>query len=289
MKSRTSIILLCAIGVLIIVAVIYFFQETESSSAGPSTNEQILLKEAKTWSENLEPDTLKLISFDELTLKAAFVTNGSNTKNVAILAHGFGSTKEDVRLLAKFYYDQEFNILMPDSRGNGDSKGNVLSYDWHDHLVVDMVDWIHMMINEYGAENIILHGESMGAAVVLGASGKNLPPEVKGIVADSSYTSVKKQLTYLGEEKLLSKMESGFRLEKTSAVEQVTKNTRPIFTIHGKADNSVPTEMGQRIYDAAGGDKRIWLVPGADHLEVFETVTEEFYERVGAFINDAID
>ncbi|WP_060678758.1 alpha/beta hydrolase [Virgibacillus halodenitrificans] len=288
MKKRLLLISVGVLGVLLIGTGIYFFQDTETSSAGTSTNGQLLSK-AKEWSENLDPDILNLPSFDGLNLKASFIKNEADTHNVAILAHGFDGTKKSMELQAKFYYDQGFDILMPDSRGNGNSEGNGIEYGWHDHLVADMVSWVHKMINDYGAENIILHGRSMGAAVALGASGENLPPEVKGIVAVSGYTSVKEQLTHLGETNLLSKMESGFRLEETGAIDQVKQNTRPLFIIHGKADDSVPPEMGKRIYDAAGGDKKLWLVPKVGHLEIFETVTKEFYERVEAFIDNALD
>ncbi|RYG71153.1 hypothetical protein EU245_14955 [Lentibacillus lipolyticus] len=47
-----------------------------------------------------------------------------------------------------------------------------------------------------GAEDIILHGKSMGAVTVLMASGEELPDEVKGIVADSGYSTVKAELAH---------------------------------------------------------------------------------------------
>src|SRR5690625_1658138 len=95
---------------------------------------------------------------------------------------------------AKIYYDLGFNILLPDARGHGESEGDYIGYGWHDRL--DYLDWLTWLIEDKGADEIVVHGNSMGAALVLMLSGEDLPDEVKAIVADSGYSTVKAELAH---------------------------------------------------------------------------------------------
>ncbi|WP_341866027.1 hypothetical protein [Paenibacillus ferrarius] len=53
------------------------------------------------------------------------------------------------------------------------------------------------MIGKVGADaEIVQHGVSMGGATVLMTSGERLPANVKVVVADCGYTSVKDELSY---------------------------------------------------------------------------------------------
>ncbi|WP_051002295.1 hypothetical protein [Virgibacillus halodenitrificans] len=112
MKKRLLLISVGVLVVLLIGAGIYFFQDTETSSAGTSTNGQLLSK-AKEWSENLDPDILNLPSFDGLNLKASFIKNEADTHNVAILAHGFDGTKKAWNFKLNFTMTRDSIFLCP--------------------------------------------------------------------------------------------------------------------------------------------------------------------------------
>lgn len=273
-------------------------REAEVASAEASPEDQLIFEEASAWFDEQHPEILEVNSFDDLILKAQYIEQGSQKK--VILAHGFGNTSDSMGKLAKFYYDRGFDILLPDSRGHGDSEGDYIGYGWHDRL--DYLDWIDLLIEEHDADEIILHGNSMGAAVVLMTSGETLPTEVKGIIADSSYSDVKEELSHqlkhiynlppfplLDVTSIVTKVRAGYTFKEASAIDQVQKNTLPLFIIHGGADDLVPTEMGHRIYEAAGGDKELWIVPDAGHTKAFDIVTEEFQDRVEAFITKILD
>lgn len=201
--------------------------------------------------------------------------------------------------LTKFYYDRGFDILLPDARGHGESEGDYIGYGWHDRL--DYVDWIHLLIEEYGTENIILHGNSMGAATVLMTSGEELPEEVKGIIADSSYSTIKDELAHqlqhlyglpafplLEVTSVISKTRAGYMLGEGSATQQVKKNTLPLLIIHGEDDDLVPTDMAHEIYNEAGGEKELWLVPETGHTKAMDNITSEFQRRVGDFLDGVL-
>jgi len=314
MKKRVIIIASSLIGVLLIglfVAANYFYgvgikrgtevelhREAEVVSAEASPEDQFLFEEANAWFDEQDADILDINSFDDLTLKAQYIEQESEKK--VILAHGFNQSGSDMGKLTKFYHEQGFDILLPDARGHGESEGAYIGYGWHDRL--DYLDWIDVLIDEYHAEEIILHGNSMGAAVVLMTSGEELPDQVKAIVADSSYSTLEEELIHqlkhiynlpsfplLNVTSMVTKVRAGYTFKEVSAIDQVQKNTRPLFIIHGDADDLVPTEMGHRIYEAAGGEKELWIVPDAGHTKAFDIVSEEFQDRVEAFIKSVLD
>lgn len=272
----------------------------EEKEANVSEEDQEILDEARNWFQKQELSTVEQTSFDDLNLKAKFLENDTQTDKAVILAHGYRKKSVDMGDLVKFYYDQGFDVLMPDARGHGESDGDYIGYGWHDRF--DYEEWINMLIDEYDEDHIILHGNSMGATLVLMTSGQELPPEVRGIIADSGYTTVKDELTYqlkhlyhlpafplLNITSGITKIRAGYTFGEASAIKQVKNNTDPLMIIHGKEDGLVPTEMAQEIYDAAGGQKRIWLVPEAGHIESYEVATKEYEERVSDFIDMALD
>ncbi|WP_407269011.1 alpha/beta hydrolase [Radiobacillus sp. PE A8.2] len=274
-------------------------KEAETVSAMAEQNNQ-LLQEARIWFDMQTFETKTLTSTDDLELKAKFLKNEQATGKAVILAHGFRSSSESMGDFVKFYYDQGFDVLMPDARGHGDSEGDYIGFGWHDRK--DVQQWISMLVEEENENQIILHGASMGAATVLMTSGESLPPQVKGIVADSGYSSTYDELAYqlkqlyhlpaiplLQITSAITSVRAGYNFGEASTVEQVSKNTLPLLIIHGDADELVPTEMAHELYDAAGGEKQLWIVPGAGHVKSHTISTEEYQDRVQQFIDKSFE
>lgn len=315
MKKRILIIISSIIAVLLIGLIFagnYFYgegikrgtevelhRESDAVEVSASVTDQEIFEEAQEWFDSEERDLLEIISYDELKLRAQYIKNEEENYKTVILAHGFRNTSEDMGKLAKFYYDEGFNVLLPDARGHGDSEGDYIGYGWHDRL--DYVDWIDLAIDEYNAEEIILHGNSMGAATVLMTSGEELPSEVKGIIADSGYSTVKAELAHqlknlynlppfplLEVTSIITKLRAGYTLEEASSINKVKGNSVPLLIIHGDADDLVPTKMAHEIFDVAGGEKELWIVPDVGHTKAFDVITEEFQHKIKDFIDPLI-
>ncbi|GAB2566336.1 alpha/beta hydrolase [Gracilibacillus alcaliphilus] len=312
MKRKIWIALGSIIGILLIGLVVagnYFYdqgvkrgtdieihQEAEAVNAVADEEDQLLLAEANAWYDEQQPDILEITSSDSLRLHAKYIQNEQEAGKAVILAHGFRNTGDDMGKLARLYYQEGFDILLPDARGHGESEGDYIGYGWHERH--DYLNWIQFLIQERGAADIILHGNSMGAATVLMASGENLPSEVKGIIADSGYSSVKAELQHqlkniynlpsfplLNVTSVITKIRAGYTFEEASVVKQVQENTLPLLIIHGEDDDLVPTAMGRELYEAAGGEKELWIVPDAGHTKAFDNVTREYENRIKAFLD----
>jgi len=73
------------------------------------------LKNEKWW-DSLEKETLEITSFDGLKLKGYFAPAKEQTDKVVILAHSEEGASSTMASFAKYYYDEGFNILVPDNR-----------------------------------------------------------------------------------------------------------------------------------------------------------------------------
>ncbi|WP_315122054.1 alpha/beta hydrolase [uncultured Clostridium sp.] len=290
-----------------IVASLYFYniaiartkKDFLSNNDDLETTTIILPKDSKfQWFGSINFKDVEIISDDGLKLHGYFIEAEAPTKKTAILAHGYVSKGKDMISYAKFYHDKlGYNILMPDDRGHGKSEGSYVGFGWSDRK--DYLKWIDYIISIVGKDSeIVLHGVSMGGATVLMTSGENLPDNVKAIVSDCAYTSVKDQLEYqlkkmyhlpsfpvIQSTSLLTKIRAGYFFSEASALEQVAKSKTPTLFIHGDADTFVPYEMVNRLYEKCASEKDIFIVPNARHATAYRDDVLGYETKVTEFIS----
>jgi uncharacterized protein len=263
--------------------------------------EQKRLQDLRSWTEKQNFEEVEIQSDDGLKLNALYLNNDGGNGKMVILAHGYKGNNEQLPEVTRFYYEKGYNILKPDARGHGKSEGDYIGYGWHDRN--DLRKWIDYVIEEKNDTSIFLHGFSMGASTVLMAAGEDLPGEVKGIIADSGYTSVKDelahQLKYLYDlpsfplmdiTSVVTEIRAGFSFEEASALNQVhkKKSELPLFIIHGEKDELVPPEMAEQLYEKTSGEKELWIISDVGHTQGFLDKEEEYKRRLMEFIDEAM-
>lgn len=167
---------------------------------------------------------------------------------------------------------------------------------WKDRL--DVLRWTEIADSLFGGHTRqVVHGISMGAATTMMLSGEELPSCVKCFVEDCGYTSVRDQFTkelrgqfglpafpLLDVASWLCGLKYGWTFGEASALKQVARCDRPMFFIHGDADDYVPTAMVYPLYEAKPGEKELWVVPGAAHALSYRDNRAEYTRRVGEFV-----
>src|SRR5258707_12098331 len=64
----------------------------------------------------------------------------------------------------------------------------------------------------------------------------------------------------------MSRLRTGSRLSQSNPQAVLSSlEPRPLFFIHGVADDIVSVNHGRRLYDAYRGPREIWIVQGAPH------------------------
>lgn len=249
------------------------------------------------WMEMHGYEDVEIYSDDGLKLHGYFIKSAQPSDKTAILVHGYCDKGLHMHGFAKFYYEElGYNVLVPDSRAHGKSKGKYIGFGWLDRK--DYLKWIGKALELTGEKSsIVLHGVSMGGATVLMTSGEKLPAQVKAIVSDCAYTSVYDELSwqlkrlyhlpafpFLYSTSLISRLTAGYYFKEASALKQVKKTSLPILFIHGGKDSFVPYEMAKRLYDAAAGDKELLIIPDAGHGLASEVDYKTYTTRVSEFL-----
>lgn len=240
---------------------------------------------------------VELVSEDGLKLQGYYLASERAAGRTVIVAHGYSGKAKDMGATAKNYYENlGYNVLLPDARGHGRSEGDYIGFGWPERR--DYLKWIGFVLQENGPDaQIVLHGVSMGGATVLMTSGEELPPQVKVIVADCGYTSVKAQLSYqlkrmyhlpsfpfVPVASLVTRKKAGYSFGEASALKQVRKAKVPILFIHGDADKFVPYAMMNELYEACRSPKEQLVVHGAGHGLSYDTDKSTYIRTVGEFV-----
>lgn len=259
------------------------------------------IRAAKEWLNEQTSEEVWVTSGDGLRLYGKFFPCNGSLKTV-ICFHGYTSEgQNDYSTLARFYLDAGFNLLIVDERAHGKSEGTYIGFgclDRHDARI-----WIDYVVERLGQDcQIVLHGDSMGAATVLMTLGLELPEQVKAAVSDCAFTSawevfcaVLKNMYHLPPFPIMQianqmvKRQAGYELNECNAREEVAKTDVPVLFIHGDADTFVPCSMVYELYEACQSEKKLVIVEGAGHVESCYKDPEEYEEAVRSFIFPIIE
>ena len=55
--------------------------------------------------------------------------------------------------------------------------------------------------------------------------------------------------------------------------------------LHGERDEIVPLAQGRRVFEAAGGPKRFFAIPGAGHNDTYVAGGEAYWRALAAFLD----
>lgn len=256
-------------------------------------------EEGKAWCSQQKMQDCYIRSMDGLKLHAYYLP-ARNAKRFVLLSHGYkGSGFGDFAYISRFLHENHCNLLFIDQRCCGESKGEYITFGALEQY--DVQEWTYY-ISERNKRNlpIYLYGESMGAASVLMASGHRLPKEVKGLIADCGFRSMKGQVQDMAANwfhlhwiglllfrlNVFCALFAGFRMKDADTVKAMKVNKRPILFFHGAKDTYV--DPGNTIYNYSlcGAPKELVIVPEARHLcsayeepELYKEKLLEFFER----------
>ena len=247
-----------------------------------------------------QPKNIVNIESDGLKLSAYEFINENPTNKWIITLHGYRGRGRDMNAYTYHFYNEGYNVLVPDLRGCGNSEGKYVEMGYSDRK--DVLKWIDKIIEKDPNCQIVLHGLSMGAATVMMTTGEKLPSNVKAAVEDCGYTSVWDQLLYVGQKgsnipkpilnialssaSIISKVKTGNYYSVMSSVNQLKKSTTPTLFIHGSEDEFVPFFMLDEVYNANDNiEKEKLVVEGATHAYSATVDPDLYYGTIFNFID----
>lgn len=188
-------------------------------------------------------------------------------------------------LLVRAGLARGYNLLLVDVRSHGRSRGA-----WDSSGVAatqDLLGWVKWLRIEQGQLWIGLWGNSLGATVGLGLACRPGGGGFDAMVLDSPvvtptgvYAGVIHKPFYWAVQPVLHRLGNRDLLERLRSAQP----RMPILLIHGREDTHVPAWQSEQAYNyihnpAAPERARLWLVPGADHLEALEVAPDEYVRQ----------
>jgi alpha-beta hydrolase superfamily lysophospholipase len=234
-------------------------------------------------------------SFDGLKLIGHFFP-AANPQRIILMMHGWrGSWTKDFAGTARLLHEQGSSLLLVEQRAHGNSEGKYVGFGSLEQY--DCHTWVDYIVNRFkDSLPIYLNGVSMGAATVLMAVREPFPKQVKGIIADSGFTTPFDIVTHFGRTFLhvkslmavhlvnhLCKRRAGYDLKGCSTIEAMERCQLPVFFAHGTADGVVPYVMTLHNFKACQAKKTLFLVKDADHCMSVYQDKEKYVNAIRNF------
>ena len=242
-------------------------------------------------------EKVETTSFDGLKLRGRFYEFAPDAP-IELLFHGYrGTADQDMAGGVLRCFLVGHSALLVDQRASGASEGDKITFGINESR--DCHSWIDFVQEKYGKERkLILCGMSMGAATVLMAAGKPLPPAVVGVLADCGYSSPREIICKVIRQlklppklcypfvRLAARIFAGFDLESDSPLEAMGRCQVPVIFFHGESDDFVPCEMSRRNFEACTAPKKLITVPGAGHGLSYFLEPERYLREVRDFFRE---
>lgn len=260
-------------------------------------NQSKLLADTAKWLETAKRKKISVQTADGYTLIAAEFTAEQESEKWALLLHGYTGWKEEMYQFAYWYHQQGFHVLVPDLRCQGESEGDFIGMGWTDHYDCEL--WISHILAQTPEAEIVLHGQSMGAATALIMAGSpEMSEHIAAVVADSAYTEAYEMFgdkitewfhlpaaPFVDSACLMLRLRGGYNLRDASPLKAVAGSRVPTLFIHGDQDRMIDVGMSCELFEAASCEKELFVVEGAGHAQAQDKNPEEYYGRIGTFLN----
>lgn len=259
-------------------------------------NRQEALNETKEWLKDARHQKISVKTEDGYTLIAETFPAEKDSHKWVLLLHGYTGWKEEMYPFAYWYHTQGFHVVVPDLRCQGESEGDFIGMGWTDHF--DCMLWIDYILSQDEKAQIVLHGQSMGAATALMMTGEELPDNIQAVVSDCAYTDAYRMFgekikewfrlpafPLVDSACLMLQLRGGYDLKDASALEAVKKSSTPTLFIHGDSDAMISVQMSRELYEAAACEKELLIVEGAGHGQAQEKDPDTYYRTIEEFLN----
>lgn len=229
---------------------------------------------------------VELMTEDNVKLSAWYTppTNGA----VILVAHGYGDKRpEDFYAL---FASHGYGVIAWDFRAHGKSEGEFSSLGYYEML--DAKAALDFVLAQPGVEHVGAWGGSMGAVTMIRATAHY--PEIEALVADSPFATLQDEMDLRVPFPIMRSLirffaerKSGVTLDRVSPVDDIARiGPRPVFIIQGMADGMVPLDSAQRLYEAAGEPRQLWVEKDAPHLNMYAYYKTRYTKRVIRFFDE---
>jgi fermentation-respiration switch protein FrsA (DUF1100 family) len=237
-------------------------------------------------------EDVELVTADGVAFGAWYFRQPGSPQTI-IVSGGHKGQRQGALGISVSLWRKGFNVILYSYRGMSGSDRAPITFGIKEVLELQAV--IAFARKRIPNARIGLLGYSMGAVVsLLGAAGE---PGVEALVLDSPFSDLRSLLVenvrrrvrlpgtpFVWLAALMLRARSGSRLADCSPMAVLSSlEPRPLFFIHGGADEITSVNHSRRLYDAYRGPREIWIVQGAPHTGAYFADRPLYVERVAGF------
>ena len=234
----------------------------------------------------IEYQEIELTTEDGVNLSAWYTPpeNGA----VILVAHGYGDKRaEDFYAL---FASHGYGVVAWDFRAHGKSGGEFSSLGHYETL--DAKAALDFALAQPDVVRIGAWGGSMGAVTMIRATAQY--PQIEALIADSPFVTLEEEMDLRIPFPMMRSLiqffaerESGANIDLVRPVDDIASiSPRPVFIIQGMGDGMVPLDSAQRLYDAAGEPRQLWVEADVPHLNMYAYYKTRYTKRTIKFFDE---
>ncbi|HEY86940.1 MAG TPA: alpha/beta hydrolase [Dehalococcoidia bacterium] len=216
-----------------------------------------------------------------IKIDCGFWVSGKECSSI-LYFHGNGETVTSHDWVAPFYNQRGINLFVADYRGYGSSNGKPTISNMIGDAHTIFKGFNEIIEKEGFKRGLFIMGRSLGSMPAMELA-YNYQDDIRGLIIESGTANNFRRLwDYLGitkKEAILS--EESLFLNKVK-IKQVHK---PTLIIHGEYDQIISVKEGEELHGNSGAqDKRLLIIPGADHNDVMIVKQSLYFDTIEKFI-----
>lgn len=234
---------------------------------------------------------------DGLALQGWFIPPPSGGATI-LFVHGHGGGRNQFINQTRLLSDEGYGMLLFDLRNSGTSDGTVTSMGYYE--TDDVLTAFAWLKAQPEVDAIVLYGGSMGGATAIRAMARL--PEARALIVDTAYTSLRDVVgdgvtlrtdfpasPFAEIIVLMAGNMADADLFAVRPIDDIARVApRPLLIMHGTHDEVIPFAHAQRLYDAAGEPKTLYVIENGIHGDSYQRDPERYWETVLPFLQTAL-
>lgn len=230
-------------------------------------------------------------SLDGHEIPATYIYADGNDRSdhTVIMVHGLLGNRISNFPMAEMFLSLGCNVITYDQRSSGKNTAPHNTFGYLESY--DLVDYAAYAAGLMHEDNMLgVWGQSMGAATVENAmDDEYFAANVDFVVLDCPLGDMSDSLFARGISgafaDYLFKSRVGFSFRDQSVYRQIENTKIPVLIVSSKADDRIPYETSQRIFDAMKNNKKaMFTVEDSRHSDVYFDHSPEYKKAVERFI-----
>ena len=215
----------------------------------------------------------------DISISCRFYTHSQSSPSI-IFFHGNGEVVSDYDYIAPMYNQLGINLFVADYRGYGASQGSPTFSNTISDAPIIFTAFTDLLSESHYSGGIFVMGRSLGSISAIEITHR-YHEQIKGLIIESGFASIVNLLSHLG----LPAKSLGIKDVDFPNLAKIRAITMPMLIIHGEYDSLIPPSEAEALFTAsATRDKRLVIIPKADHNDIMWVGMERYLEAIKEFV-----